>query len=545
MSSVHTAKSSYEYKPNEEFTDLCQYICAEAGRSSGSLNEVFSKKTMTMKEVKQAIDNIAQNLYQDHGFQPGDYFAIYSFNSIDYLLVVLAVWKLGGIFVGISPFIQPGSVLNELQRQLKIADSKFLLVHPMTASGAKRSIGGTKVQKIFVSGECSEKDCIPISTLLKDPAKTVSLPSTPVNMKDACAVYFSNGTTGLPKASEIAVQSVMCLLYVCGDPSFHDDISKNIVFQPMSTGYGIGLGIVAIKYKYDLYIMERFDLMVYLKVVADFQVPVMSLVPAIAVLLAKTDLDPNLDLSCIQTVYVGADSMRKELADALDRKFGHSVYYRQVYAMTETACPITLTPKKGDPDRGERMPEGSVGKVVAGHEIMIRSLVDKKTLAPGSKGEICVRGPLVMNRYIQPPKSCENSIDEHGWFHTGDVGYLDKNGYLFFVDRVLDMIKYKSHYVSPSELDDVLLSHPSIADAGVTGIPDVDAGDVPYAWVVLKPGKTLTENDLQLWVSEKVMDPKKLRGGIKFVPAIPRGTIGKIIRREIRQSKLDEMNKKK
>ena len=187
--------------------------------------------------------------------------------------------------------------------------------------------------------------------------------------------------------------------------------------------------------------------------------------------------------------------------------------------MTEVCGVVAMTPKESV--GGDQVPAGSVGVPMAGIELKICSLDDGTSLGPGKPGEVLVRSAFNMRGYVKNEQATHNAIDAQGWLHTRDYGYVDKKGYVFVVDRVEDLIICQGHTVVPSELESLLLNHEAVADAGVVGIPNVEAGEVPCAWVVLKPETSMLEEELQAWMEESVPPHRKLRGGIKFVPEIP------------------------
>ena len=149
-------------------------------------------------------------------------------------------------------------------------------------------------------------------------------------------------------------------------------------------------------------------------------------------------------------------------------------------------------------------------------------------LGPKQEGEICVRGPQVMKGYLNRPEATAAMVDPEGWLHTGDIGFADDDGCFFIVDRLKELIKYKGMQVAPAELEAVLLSHPSIADAAVIPIADEECGEVPKAFVVLKA--TVTPEEIASFVAERVAPYKRLRA-IETIDQIPKSPSGKILRR--------------
>nr|CAD7259178.1 unnamed protein product [Timema shepardi] len=168
--------------------------------------------------------------------------------------------------------------------------------------------------------------------------------------------------------------------------------------------------------------------------------------------------------------------------------------------------------------------------------VPILDLVTGKTLGPNKEGELCFKGAQIMKGYYGDSKSTSECFDEEGYFHTGDVGYYDTDGYFFIVDRIKELIKYKAFQVAPAELEAILLKHPSIEDAAVVGVPDEISGELPKAFVVKKQGVDVSEEEIVKFVEGQVSPHKKLRGGVTFVDSIPKTSSGKILRRELRNS---------
>ena len=147
-------------------------------------------------------------------------------------------------------------------------------------------------------------------------------------------------------------------------------------------------------------------------------------------------------------------------------------------------------------------------------------------------GEVWVHGPQVMKGYLHNPDATRAMIDDDGWLHTGDIGYADSDGYLYVVDRVKELIKYKGQQVAPAELEAIVQSHPAVADAAVIPSPDIEAGEVPKAFVVVKPGTNPSADDIMAHVAARVAPHKKVRR-VEFIDAIPRVPSGKILRRQL------------
>jgi acyl-CoA synthetase (AMP-forming)/AMP-acid ligase II len=155
------------------------------------------------------------------------------------------------------------------------------------------------------------------------------------------------------------------------------------------------------------------------------------------------------------------------------------------------------------------------------------------TLGPDADGELWIRGPQVMKGYLNNPTATAATLDTDGWLHTGDIAHFDADGYLYIVDRLKELIKYKGFQVPPAELEALLLTHPDVADAAVVGIPDDEAGELPVGFVVRKSGRDVDAATLMSFIAGQVAHYKQLRR-ISFIDAVPKSASGKILRRQLR-----------
>ena len=179
------------------------------------------------------------------------------------------------------------------------------------------------------------------------------------------------------------------------------------------------------------------------------------------------------------------------------------------------------------------MKPGSAGCVIPNTEVKIVDIVTGEALPQGKEGELHIRGPQIMKGYLSRPEETAACLDREGWYHTGDVGYVDRDGYFFIVDRTKELIKYKGMQVAPAELEALLVTHPAVLDVAVVRKPDEEAGEVPKAFVVLKPdaaAQATTADSIMAWVAERVAPHKRIRA-LEFIDQIPKSASGKILRR--------------
>ncbi|KAF5179198.1 4-coumarate--CoA ligase-like, partial [Thalictrum thalictroides] len=197
------------------------------------------------------------------------------------------------------------------------------------------------------------------------------------------------------------------------------------------------------------------------------------------------------------------------------------------YGMTETTGSVT---RMLGPEETKR--HGTVGRLSENMEAKIVDPITGEALPPGQRGELWLRGPIVMKGYVGDDEATAATLDSEGWLKTGDLCYFDTDGFLYIVDRLKELIKYKAYQVPPAELEHLLQSHPEIADVAVVPYPDEEAGQIPMAFVVRKPGSNLTGIEVMEFVAKQVAPYKKIRR-VAFVNSIPKSAAGKILRREL------------
>ena len=266
--------------------------------------------------------------------------------------------------------------------------------------------------------------------------------------------------------------------------------------------------------------MPRFDLADSLRIIQEHRVTRAYLVPPIILALAKHPMVDEYDLSSLRQIFSGAAPLSDELAAEASARVGCEVV--QGYGLTETSPVTHATPP------GQFKP-GSIGVAISNTECRVVD-PDGNDLALDEDGEIWIRGPQVMKGYLNNPGATAATIDEDGWLHTGDIGHVDSDGHWYIVDRLKELIKYKGFQVPPAELEGLLLTHPAVADSAVIPVPDEEAGEVPKAFVVLKPGAEASPDELKEHVAGHVAHYKQIRY-LDIVDEIPKSASGKILRR--------------
>jgi long-chain acyl-CoA synthetase len=204
--------------------------------------------------------------------------------------------------------------------------------------------------------------------------------------------------------------------------------------------------------------------------------------------------------------------------------------------MTESTTIITMTPWRG------KLKAGSVGPPICNTDLRIVDLeTGTKDMPLGEEGEVIFKGPQMLQGYYNMPEETENSIRD-GWFHTGDIGKLDEDGYLYIVDRKKDMIIAGGYNIYPRDIDEILFEHPKVMEACAVGVPDQYRGETVKAFIVVKPGETLTEEEMNAYCREKLA-AYKVPKIYEFIDELPKSAVGKILRRKLRDIEIEKMKK--
>jgi acyl-CoA synthetase (AMP-forming)/AMP-acid ligase II len=482
-----------------------------------------SGRTLTYRQLADAVRRTAAGLAR-RGFRKGDVFAIYCPNLPEYAVVFFGVALAGGINTTVNPLY----TADELAKQLDDSGARFLVTVPPFLDKAKEAAARSRVEEVFVFG--AAEGASPFADLLQSGDAPPHVAITPA--EDLVVLPYSSGTTGLPKGVMLTHRNLVANLRQCeGMQNFEafGESDVTVAVLPFFHIYGmVVILMLGLAGGGTILSLPRFDMMEFLGAVQKYRVTVLPLVPPIVLGLVKHPAVAQFDLSSVRLIFSGAAPLGEEMARALGDKLGCPVV--QGYGMTE-ASPVThLSPTRNSP-----LKPGSAGKIVPSTEVKIVEVGSGSDaeLPVGKEGELWIRGPQIMKGYLNRPEETAESLDRDGWYHTGDVGYVDEDGYFFIVDRTKELIKYKGMQVAPAELEALLLTHPAILDAAVVRRADEEAGEVPKAYVVRKPddaSKATTGEAIMGWVAQRVAPHKRIRH-LEFIDQIPKSASGKILRR--------------
>ncbi|MFE9505608.1 4-coumarate--CoA ligase family protein [Streptomyces anthocyanicus] len=497
---------------------------AAAFGSTPALIDGTDDTTLTYEQVDRFHRRVAAALAET-GVRKGDVLALHSPNTVAFPLAFYAATRAGASVTTVHPL----ATAEEFAKQLKDSAARWIVtVSPLlpTARRAAELAGG--VQEILVC------DSAPGHRSLVDMlASTAPEPSVAIDpAEDVAALPYSSGTTGTPKGVMLTHRQIATNLAQL-EPSMPSAPGDRVLaVLPFFHIYGLtALMNAPLRLGATVVVLPRFDLEQFLAAIQNHRITSLYVAPPIVLALAKHPLVADYDLSSLRYIVSAAAPLDARLAAACSQRLGLPPV-GQAYGMTELSPGTHVVPLDAMADA----PPGTVGRLIAGTEMRIVSLTDPGTDLPaGESGEILIRGPQIMKGYLGRPDATAAMIDEEGWLHTGDVGHVDADGWLFVVDRVKELIKYKGFQVAPAELEAHLLTHPGVADAAVVGAYDDDGNEVPHAFVVRQPAAPgLAESEIMMYVAERVAPYKRVRR-VTFVDAVPRAASGKILRRQLRE----------
>jgi acyl-CoA synthetase (AMP-forming)/AMP-acid ligase II len=498
---------------------LGEFVFAHAGGwwDEPAMIDGPSGRTLTYGALRTLIGHVRAALVA-RGFGRGDVLCLYSPNVPEYAAVFFAVAELGGV----NTTANPTYGAEELARQLKDSGARIVVTAPSLAERARVAAAAAGIAEVVSWSEAP--GCTPFAEFASGAPAHPGASHEVDPAHDVIALPYSSGTTGLPKGVMLTHRNLVANL---AQIDFSDSTAPGdhlVGVLPFFHIYGMLVVLCGVLRKGGCVVtMPQFDLEQYLRLTATYRVKRAYLVPPIALALAKHPMVDQFDLSHLKFVTSGAAPMGRELEESCAARLGCMV--KQGYGMTETSPVTHFTPE--DPAFARH---GSCGLLVPDTECRIVHLETRKDVDAGEQGELLIRGPQVMQGYLNNPEATGQAIDDDGWLHTGDVGFVDADGFYFIVDRLKEFIKYKAFQVAPAELEGVLLAHPAVADCAVIPMADAEAGEIPKAFVVTR--HDVTSEELMAYVAGIVAPFKKVRS-VEFVAKIPKSASGKILRREL------------
>jgi long-chain acyl-CoA synthetase len=509
---------------------------------------VFKGNTLTYSEVNKLADRLAAGLAA-LGVGKGTPVAIFMPNSPQFVISFYAILKAGGIVVATNPLYTGREIehqMNDSGAQIMLVMSNFYQtikeVQPKTSlkilvvTNIKEYLppmlrilfGLLKEKKEGHHAVLSEGD-IWFQDLLKKYTPE-QRPQIDVGPDDDALYQYSGGTTGVSKAAVALHRNLVANTLQIR--SFMPDIvlGQEIVLMaiPMFHVYGMVAGMsFAISSAASLVLVPNpRDMGDVLGSIAKYRP---TIYPGVPTMYNAINNHPDvkagkIDVSSIRGCISGSAPLLRETKVTFESLTGGKLV--EGYGLSEAPTATHCNPLSG------LNKEGSIGLPLPDVDVRIVSLDDEVTvLEPGEVGELVIRGPQVMRGYLNMPTETANTLRD-GWLYTGDIARMDEDGYFYIVDRKKELIKPSGYQVWPREVEEVIAENPCVLEVGVAGVPDAYRGETVKAWIVVKPGETLSEEEVKDWCKER-MAPFKVPTHVEFRDELPKTTVGKVLRREL------------
>ena len=501
--------------------------------------------TVSFGEVDDLADRFAA-LLAGRGVGKGDRVAVYTQNNPQFLVAQYGAWKRGAIVVPLNPMLKA----RELEYHLNDSGAKVLVALESLHEGVAASVvPRTAVEHVLTTSELEflPEGGIPAplrSVERRRPDGTEDLlealgatepdgeARVDVSPDDTAYFVYTSGTTGKPKGaiekhSNIAYNAEVYRTWMrMGDEDSVFGVAPLFHITGL-VGHAALAGLAGIP----LVVFHRFDASEALRLVEKWR-PTFTVgaITAFIALMNSPDAEGR-DLSSLAKCYSGGAPIAPSITEQFEEKFG--VYVHNIYGLTESNSPTHATPLGSRAPFDEGTGALSIGVPVPGCEARLVSVEDPSEAVPvGESGEFAARGPMISSGYWNKPEETEKAFHD-GYFLTGDVAVMDEDGWFYIVDRKKDMINVSGYKVWPREVEDVLYTHPGVREAAVVGVPDEYRGETVRAFVALKEGDGVTEDELIAYAKERMADYKYPRQ-ISFLDELPKTATGKYLRRELR-----------
>lgn len=519
---------------------------------------VFNNWKITYQNLKTITDYIAGNLKQ-LGIKPGDRVAIMLPNLPQTILTYWGVLKAGGIVVMTNPLYMEKEIIHHFND----SKAKFLITLDLLWPKISSLLPKLPLQKIFITkiSDClkfplnllynlkrlkegnapsipfEQQKILPWKSLLK---KNQNRPKLPINPKhDLAALQYTGGTTGISKGVMLThynlganVQQCIAMLYELKEkkqvllgilPYFH------IYGLTVCVNFPTAIGATLVP-------MPRFSPRDVLKTIEKTKPTIFPSAPSIFMALLQQKDISKFDLSSIKYCISGSAPIPVEIIERFKELTGAEII--EGYGLTE-ASPIThLNPLRG------KKKYGSIGVPFPDTDACVVDMeVGTIPLPPGKLGELVIKGPQVMKGYWNRPDETASTL-RNNWLYTGDIAYMDEEGYFFIVDRKKDLIISGGYNIYPREIDEVLYEHPKVKEAVTVGIPSKTRGEIVKAFIVPKDGETLTKAEIIAFCKQKLAN-YKVPKQVEFRKELPKTMVGKVLRRALREEEIKKQQQKK
>ena len=486
----------------------------------------YGEQRLTYAELDQRIGRLAQAL-QILGVRPGDRVAIVQRNGPTLFETLLACFRAGAVAVPINVRLHPEEVAFICQD----SGTRVLVATGEYAASALQA--GKQIPELQLVGVESIAGALDYETLLS--AADSLNADADVDPNDLAWLFYTSGTTGTPKGAMLTHGNLLAMTmnyYADVNPIAPEDVVLHAA--PLTHGSGLyGLPAIAKGATNVILHTPSFDSEMVFKLVQDLRVTTIAFLAPTQIKMLLNGPYRSYDLSSLRCIAYGGGPMYVEDMKQAMEAFGPVLV--QIYGQGESPMTISYLRREehvthGDPVAEQRLASAGIPRT----DVEVRIVDDDdREVAAGKIGEITARGSVVMAGYWNRPDATAETL-RGGWLHTGDIGMMDAQGYLYLLDRKKDMIISGGNNIYPREIEEVLLEHPAVYEVAVIGVPDPLWGESVKAIIALRPGMALNEEELNAFCRQHLASYKKPRT-VEFVPQLPKNAYGKILKRELRE----------
>jgi long-chain acyl-CoA synthetase len=483
--------------------------------------------SFTYAQVDHISGRVAASL-QALGLHRGDKVAVQLPNLPQFLFIYFGILKAGLVMVPLNPLLRAPEVTYHLDN----SDSRVLITFELFAPEAVKGAAELDGVSTYVvnmpgndarpEGTRSFDELYAAEPLGADPGGDI----LPTDADDTAVIIYTSGTTGKPKGAELTHFELFMNCTTAGSLFGFQPDDVGMAVLPLFHVFGLSSVLnTTVRFGGTMVLVPRFEPGPVIDELERRRVTVFSGVPTMYFALLQADVTGR-DLTSLRVGVSGGAAIPGEVIRSFEEKFP-SVVILEGYGLSETASTTTFNVS------AEQRKVLSIGKPIWGVEVQI--VDDSDTPLPAGEehvGEIVIRGHNVMKGYYKNPEATAEAF-RNGWFHTGDLGYADDEGYFFIVDRKKDLVIRGGYNVYPREIEEVLYGHPAVGEAAVIGRPDEKLGEEVVAFVSLKPGATADPEQLIAWTKERLAAYKYPRE-VRIVDDLPKGPTGKILKKELR-----------
>jgi len=532
---------------------LFYFLEGSAKRFPDAPCTIFKGATITFREMNALTDRIAAAV-AGLGVKKGDRVGIFMPNTPQFVMIYFGILKAGGVVVATNPMYTP----PEIEHQANDSGIEIMFVMSNFYKTIKTAQPKTKIKTMVVT---NIKEALPpalrvLFTLAKEKKggfrvtlepgdiwfqdllskyKPEDRPNIKITPDDTAIFQYSGGTTGISKAAIAMHRNLVADTLEIKSWMVDLKEGKEILLMaiPLFHVYGMvaGMNFALASAASMVMVPNARDLHDVLENIKKYQP---TIFPGVPTLYNALNNHPDVvsgkyNLSSIKACLSGSAPLMRETKERWEALSGGKLF--EGFGLSEAPTATHCNPLLGENRTG------SIGLPLPDVECRIINLDDGKTILPtGEIGELVVKGPMVMKGYHNMPTETENTLRD-GWLYTGDIARMDEDGYFYIVDRKKELIKPGGYQVWPREVEEAITANPKVIEAGVAGIPDPYRGETVKAWIVLKPGETLTAEEVKAWCKERLA-AYKVPTHIEFRSELPKTTVGKILRRElVRQHK--------